>query len=548
MLIKKTLVLLLSTLLLSGCVSPTPSSSSSETSTSTPTSESSSTSELEELEIHNVSINGVMNGDKNVSIVNPIEGETYSYSFSGDAINITSDGVISAYRGGTSTEVSVTSSLGRTSSFVVTILNRAYSSTHKSAEESEGWFNEVSVSKVASMTSSFANGVDISSFKQLYDNGAKFYNKEGKETFLPLLLKDNGVNYIRLRLWVEPYETYQEGGETKVFQYGGGNCTTENVLWMAKKCKDVGLKVLLNFHYSDFWTDPSHEIIPKAWKNISTVSALASKVKEYTKDTLLLFKENGCLPDAVALGNEIYNGLFAHNPGTKATTTLRGDAPYYHTDKTERTDGTQAKYDHTGNKNNQVNANLRTYLKAANDAVKEVSSSILTMVHYVKGLTATDDIIKFFTMIDDLGIDIYAISAYVYYHFSNVTTLRNGMTTIANAFPNKKICIAETSYGFTFETDDYAKNTFSTSGTCSPVSSYAANIQGQASLIHDVSEVVSNLANGWGVFYWEGAWTPIKKSGWADAASKVSWANQALVSYNGKALGSLEVYNKMLGK
>ncbi len=184
MLEKKIVLLALSSLLLSGCINNTPSSSSVIPSVTDSSSEVSSTTEqLEELEIHNVSINGVMNGDKNVSIVNPIEGETYSYSFDGDAISITSDGVISAYRGGTSTEVRVTSSLGRTSSFVVTVLNRTYSSTHKSAEESEGWFNEVSVSKVNSMTSSFANGMDISSFKQLYDNGAKFYNKEGKETF-----------------------------------------------------------------------------------------------------------------------------------------------------------------------------------------------------------------------------------------------------------------------------------------------------------------------------------------------------------------------------
>ena len=526
-------ILLLTSLLLCGCgVSPSPVDP-----------------EVEELEIYNVTINGVMNGTKEVSIINPIEGETFSYSYSGDSIRIDENGVIYSYRGGTQTEVNVTSSLNRTGKFVVNVLNRTYNSTHKTAEESEGWFNEVNVNKVASMTSSFVNGIDISSMKQLYDNGARFYNKEGKETFLPLLLKDNGVNWARLRLWVEPYDTYVENGETKIFQYGGGNCDLEHVLWMAKECKLSGLKVLLNFHYSDFWTDPSNQIIPKAWKDISTVSELASTLKAYTKNTLLEFKNNNCLPDAVALGNEIYSGLFAHNPGTTVSTTPRGDAPYYQTDRSERTDGTQAKYDHSGNKNTQVNSNLRTYLKAANDAVKEVSSSIPTMVHYVRGFTDPNDSIKFFTMIDDLGIDIYALSAYVYYHFQNASTLKTGLTTIANAFPNKKICIAETSYGFTFEADEWARNTFTSdsSATCKPVSSYEPNIQGQANLIHDVSEIVSDLANGWGVFYWEGAWTPTKKSGWADAISRVSWANQALVSYNGKALGSLEVYKKMLG-
>lgn len=539
--VKKIFILLSTITLLSGCdLKPSPSVSSEVTS-STPL----SSEELEDLEIRAVTITKIYE-NKEIDIINKLDNETFTYSYNGDAIRIEDNKVI-GLRGNTKTTVNVTSSLGRTGAFNVTVRNTEYKSTHASAESNEGWFNEVNIDKISSMTSTFVNGMDISSMKQLYDNGARFYDKNGNETALPLLLKDNGVNYIRLRLWVEPYDTWTENGETKSFAYGGGNCTTENVLWMAKECKAVGLKVLLNFHYSDYWTDPSNQIIPKKWKDITSVDTLANEVYKYTKETLELFKSNNALPDCVALGNEIYNGLFAHNPGTKITKEATGDAPYYHSDRTERTNGTQAKYDHSDSKTSLNNSNLRTYLKAGIRACREVDSSIQIMVHFVRGLSAYNDTIKFFGVLSDLDIDIYAVSAYSYYHFSNISTLRTGMQKISEAFPNKKIAIAETSYGFTFETDALAVNTFTPSGTASPVSGYPATVQGQAKMIRDTTEVVSNLSNGWGVFYWEGAWTPTKNSGWADAASRASWANQALVSYNGKALASLEVYNKMKG-
>ena len=539
--VKKIFILLSTITLLSGCNLTASKSVSSEVTSSL----TSSSEELEDLEIRAVTITRIYE-NKEIDIINKLDNETFTYSYNGDAIRIEDNKVI-GLRGNTKTTVTVTSSLGRTGAFNATVRNTEYKSTHSSAESSEGWFNEVNIDKISSMTSTFVNGMDISSMKQLYDNGARFYDKNGNETALPLLLKDNGVNYIRLRLWVEPYDTWTENGETKTFAYGGGNCTTENVLWMAKECKAVGLKVLLNFHYSDYWTDPSNQIIPKKWKDITSVETLSNEVYKYTKETLELFKSNNALPDSVALGNEIYNGIFAHNPGTKITKEATGDAPYYHSDRTERTNGTQAKYDHTDSKTSLNNSNLRTYLKAGIRACREVDSSIQIMVHFVRGLSAYNDTIKFFNVLSDLDIDIYAVSAYSYYHFSNISTLRSGMQKISQAFPNKKIAIAETSYGFTFETDALAVNTFTPSGTCSPVSGYPASVQGQASMIRDTTEVVSNLSNGWGVFYWEGAWTPVKNSGWADAASKASWANQALVSYNGKALASLEVYNKMKG-
>ena len=490
------------------------------------------------LVVDDISTHIYENVDLNIKNLND---EDYSLETNGSGIRIENKTII-PFKANTENKVTITSKSGRKGSFVVKVENREYYSKHANAEESEGWFNDVDINPISSLTSSFANGMDISSVKQLYDNGQKFYNADGNEESLFYILKEAGVNWIRLRLWNDPSDEYEEDGVTKTFLYGGGNCNLANVRWMAHEAKAAGLKVLLNFHYSDFWADPSNQIIPKAWEDIASSSELATKVEDYTKEVLIDLKDNNALPDMVQIGNETYGGMFLHNPGG-TTTSATGGNPKYTSGKSKRNNGTEAKYDFTGSKD--TNINLRKYFQAAIDGINSVDSSILKMIHFVKGFADTNTSIKFFQTFDDLDIDMFGLSAYSYYHWSNLSTLKKGLTTISEAFPTKKICIAETSYGFTYETDSWAENTFSKNGTASTISGYPCSIQGQASIIRDTTEAVANLDNGFGVFYWEGAWTPTKYSGWADENSASSWANQALFSYNGKALGSLSVYSKM---
>lgn len=512
--------------LLTSCFSSSNSSSESSSSSTT------------DLKVDEVSTYVYEDVALNISNLND---EDYSLSSSGEGIRIEDKSII-PLKADTQNNVTLKTASGREATFKVNVINRAYSSKHSNAEESEGWFNEVSISPISSLTSSFANGMDISSVKQLYDNGQKFYNSQSVEQSLFYILKDAGLNWIRLRLWNDPSDEYIEDGETKIFKYGGGNCDLNNVRWMAHEAKAAGLKILLDFHYSDFWADPKKQIIPKAWKDITSSNELAFEIEEYTKDVLTDLKENDALPDMVQIGNETYAGMFLHNPGD-VTTSARGKEPKYSTDMSSRNNGTEAKYDFTGLKEN--NTNLRKYVKAAIDGINDVDSSILKMIHFVKGLSDPDTSIKFFQTFDDLDIDVFGLSAYSYYHWSNLSTLKTGLNKISEAFPTKKICIAETSYGFTYEADSWANNIFSESGTAKPISSYPCSIQGQASILRDTTEVVANLDNGFGLFYWEGAWTPTKYSGWADELSGASWANQALFSYDGKALGSLSVYKKM---
>lgn len=534
--------LLLASCSVSGQSSATPSSEvSSDSSVTSSVSESSSTSvssEATPIEVNNKFVN-VYGANNEIVVNNALEGETFTYEHEGDAIRFEGDKVI-GLRGGSKTDVTIKSNLGRTGTFKVTVRNSEYKSTHATTEASEGWFDEVDIDPVANMTSNFANGMDISSLKQLYDHGAKYYDKNGNETSLLLILKDAGVNWVRIRVWHDPYDRDANGNIT--FSYGGGETSAENMAWIAHEAKAAGLKVLLDFHYSDFWAHPGQQVMPKAWVNCTTSDQIADKIKEYTTDTLTYFDEQDALPDAVQIGNETTSGIILQYPGGK-TTTASGNAPKYISDSTNLNSSIRGGYTQGG-----TNTNFKKYHNAGLAAVKEYNSKILTMIHIAKGLTGTDQIRDFFNSFDLTKLDILGLSAYTYHQYTKgrKSTLTN-LNTVSNDFPNKKICIAENAYGFTYETDSAASNEF---GSSYKADSYEVTIQGQAEMIRDAAEAIANLPqnNGFGCFYWEGAWLPVNGCGWADEASKDSWANQALFSYNGKALGSLGVYNKMLGK
>ena len=162
---------------------------------------------------------------------------------------------------------------------------------------------KVDIDEISTMYSSSIRGVDISSYTALKKAGVKFYNYEGKEESLINILHDNGVNYIRVRIWNDPYN---EDGET----YGGGTCDVESGLAIAKEAAKYGMKMLLDFHYSDFWADPAQQIIPKAWEDDKNDSdKMAQNVYEYTKETIEKFQQTGVEIGMVQIGNEITNGM-----------------------------------------------------------------------------------------------------------------------------------------------------------------------------------------------------------------------------------------------
>ena len=162
---------------------------------------------------------------------------------------------------------------------------------------------KVTIKKVKGMSESSIRGMDISSYLALKKAGVKYHDYEGNETPLLKVLHDNGINYIRIRIWNDPFNA---DGET----YGGGGNDVSTGVEIAKEAAQYDMKVLLDFHYSDFWAEPAVQLIPKAWKkDVNNTEKMCSDVYDFTKESIQKFKDGGANIGMVQVGNEITNGL-----------------------------------------------------------------------------------------------------------------------------------------------------------------------------------------------------------------------------------------------
>jgi arabinogalactan endo-1,4-beta-galactosidase len=139
----------------------------------------------------------------------------------------------------------------------------------------------------------FANGADVSWVDQEESSGYSFYNSSGIKQDPFLLLKNQGVNAIRLRVWVNP---------------SGGWCNGSDTLYKAKRAASQGQRIMIDFHYSDTWADPGHQTIPSAWSGHSATQ-LETDVYNHTYGILNYLKSNGVTVDWVQVGNEINGGM-----------------------------------------------------------------------------------------------------------------------------------------------------------------------------------------------------------------------------------------------
>ena len=166
------------------------------------------------------------------------------------------------------------------------------------AAEEEPVKADVSVKAIQGLSDDFIGGMDVSSMLSLEESGVTFKNANGEVEDLFTLLKESGVNYVRLRVWNDPFTADGQG-------YGGGNVNADRALTMAKRATAAGLKVLVDFHYSDFWADPSKQQVPKAWKSFEgDADKTADTIYDYTKQTLTTFKQAGVDVGMVQVGNE----------------------------------------------------------------------------------------------------------------------------------------------------------------------------------------------------------------------------------------------------
>ena len=168
-------------------------------------------------------------------------------------------------------------------------------------ENNKAYSSDTLYVKKVDISDDFIIGADVSSVLSLEESGVIFHDFEGNESDLFKILSDSGFNYIRVRLWNNPFDGNGNG-------YGGGNCDIERVVEIGKRATENNMKLLVDFHYSDFWGDPSKQMVPKAWKRIE-YEEKKELLYEFTKESLERLKEEKIDVGIVQLGNETNNAL-----------------------------------------------------------------------------------------------------------------------------------------------------------------------------------------------------------------------------------------------
>lgn len=363
-------------------------------------------------------------------------------------------------------------------------------------------------------------GVDISSILAVENAGVTFCNEYGRKQDIFRTLSEHGVNYIRVRVWNEPYDSRGNS-------YGGGNCDLYTAAEIGRRAAKYGMKLLVDIQYSDFWADPEKQTRPKYWIQHDH-ETLKGEIYKYTSWVLETISEAGGNIGMVQVGNET-NCFFC------------GETDMY---------------------------KICDLFASGDQAIRDFDRSVLIAHHFAN--PSTGDYAWYAQVMDEcnLDYDVFATSYYPYWHGTteNLTTV---LKEIADTY-NKYVMVAETAYPYTSEDDDTFGNAVSEDSD-SAVFRYDVSVEGQAQCLTDVFQAVANVGEkGIGVFYWEPAWLGVngisweeqsslwKKygSGWAtDYAAEYdasvtgsggsSYDNQALFDFEGNSLKSLQVFRNI---
>ena len=407
---------------------------------------------------------------------------------------------------------------------IITMLITGCSRNINTPEKSK-FDNPISIEAVEGLDEDFMFGCDLSSLIAEENSGVVFYNEKGDIQDPIKTLADNGVNMIRVRVWNNPYDENGNG-------YGGGNCDTDNAIAIGKRATECKMTVFIDYHYSDFWTDPSKQMCPKAWADMN-IDEKSDALYEYTKESLGRILESGVNVTMVQLGNEINNGMAGETDWKKITMLLNS--------------GSRAvrELSETYNREIQIAVHFTNPEKEG------------TYINYAETLKN-----------NNVDYDIFATSYYSFWH-GTTANLKSVLSEIVEAY-GKKVMVAETSYAYTYDDGDGHANTVGKGEY-----GYEVSVQGQADAIRDCVEVLASLGeNAVGICYWEPAWIPVPDdtemtrsqiwekygSGWASSyaseydsedAGKYyggsSWDNQALFDFEGHPLPSIEMFKIMRG-
>lgn len=355
------------------------------------------------------------------------------------------------------------------------------------------WANFDDIELVPSQTTLSILGADISSLKKSEDLGGVYKETDGTLADALQILKNHGLNYARLRIWVNPADGYHN---------------KEKILIMAQRLKNQNIKLLVDFHYSDNWADPGKQFKPAAWKAYD-LEQLKQAVYDHTFDVCNSLVAQGTPPDMVQVGNEINSGMLWPDGRTF-------DPPNWD--------------------------NLAQLLIAGYNAVKACSPETLVMLHIAEG--GDNELARWwFDNITrrNVPFDVIGISYYPYWHGS-LTELQGNLNDISARY-DKDVIVVETAYAFTNQDNDNYPNIVDDK-LATP--NYPLTPDGQRAMLRDVMAVVRAVNNGrgLGVFYWDATWTAVNGNGWdnTNPAAGNGWENQALFDFDSIVLPALDEY------
>lgn len=381
----------------------------------------------------------------------------------------------------------------------------------------------ITVKKVQNLSSDFIKGIDISTYLVETASGVKYKDQSGQEVegkeFIRMFAQ-NGVNYIRLRVWNQPYDTDSSGNK---LYYGGGNNDIEMAVEICKLIKEYNtayantygeVKVLIDLHYSDFWADPDKQTAPKAWKDMS-IDDKTKAVAEFTKDCLAKVEATGVTVGMLQIGNETNNGICGESYGTDnylAIFRAGCNAVKEYNESKEYTteNGKWIKRVVHFTDPQSVGTSKALYLKTGDLSAKDAKNPTEKGVDY----------------------DVYATSYYPFWH-GTTKNLNEMLGNIASTC-GCEVMVAETQYVYTNADYDGADNQAYEGKNNIDLSQWPVSVQGQANEIRDVIDAVAQVGNnkGIGMFYWEPAWLGVGNAYNADGTVNESALNSNKTKWN----------------
>ena len=347
------------------------------------------------------------------------------------------------------------------------------------------------VPKVENLPENFIMGADVSSLLAQEASGVIYYNFDGEEQDLLKTLSEAGVNYIRVRVWNDPFDAEGNG-------YGGGNCTLDTAIDIGKRAAEYDMKLLVDFHYSDFWVDPAKQQAPKAWEAM-TVDEKEQAIYDYTVESIQKIQDAGVTIGMVQIGNETTKGFCGEITVPKQY----------------------------------------TLMASAAKAVRDTNSEILIAVHYTNPESENYKTIAATLEVYGVDYDVFATSYYPYWH-GTLENLKAQLQAVIDR-SGKKVMVAETSYAYTAQDTDGHGNSIGEQLTYDKP--YPFTVQGQARELSDVIQTMADLGDSAiGVFYWEPAWITVPGGNWEEKSAKweangSGWASSYSADYDSEDAG-----------